>query len=164
MFPEASALSPATRNRCAINAVVVVLPLVPVMAMQRTPCARAARKPRSISETISRPASRAAASGGASGGTPGETTTPAAARIFARSWRPTSTSTPGSVRSASVRMVGGIARVHARTLAGEEPRGGDAAEPQAEHGDDAVPPPPGGGDHRTFNVARAIAAHRKPRM
>ena len=101
MFPEASALSPATRSRCAISAVVVVLPFVPVIAMVRTPWARAARKPRSISETISRPASRAALSGGASGGTPGDTTTPAAARIFARSCRPTSTSTPGRSRSAN---------------------------------------------------------------
>src|SRR2546427_1426250 len=39
--------------------------------------------------------------GAASGGTPGETTTPAADRIFARSWRPTSTSTPASPRSSA---------------------------------------------------------------
>ena len=63
---------------------------------------------------------------------------------------------------AGVGMIGRVAGVHARALAREQPRGGDTAVPQPEHGDDAAPP--GGGDHRTFNVARAIAAHRKPRM
>src|SRR5439155_22849784 len=101
MFPAASACSPAPRNRCATSAVVVVLPFVPVIAMQRVPDPASARNPRSISDTTGTPAARAAASGAASGGTPGETTTPAADRIFARSWRPRSTSTPASPRSSA---------------------------------------------------------------
>ncbi len=101
-MPAAVALSPAVARRCATSAVVVVLPFVPVIAMQCvSPVAARARKPRSSSETISTPASCAAAIGGASGGTPGETTSAAAARIFARSCRPTSTSTPGRPRNAS---------------------------------------------------------------
>src|SRR5437660_1776504 len=101
MFPAASAASPAARSRCATSAVVVVLPFVPVMAMQRVPDPASARNPRSISDTTGTPASRAAASGAASGGTPGDTTTPAADRILARSWRPTSTSTPASSRNST---------------------------------------------------------------
>src|SRR5881296_448207 len=101
MFPAASARRPATRSRCATSAVVVVLPLVPVIAIKRVPVPAKAWKPRSISERIGTRASRAAASGGASGGTPGETITAAASRICARSWRPTSSATPRSVRSVS---------------------------------------------------------------
>jgi len=85
MFPAASAWTPAARRRCATSAVVVVLPFVPVIAMQRVPDPDSARKPRSISDKIGTRASRAAASGGASGGTPGETITAAAPRIRARS-------------------------------------------------------------------------------
>src|SRR5438445_9653337 len=57
MFPAASAESPAPRNRCATSAVVVVLPFVPVIAMQRVSPA-SARKPRSISDTTGTPAAR----------------------------------------------------------------------------------------------------------
>src|SRR5207247_8742553 len=99
-FPAAPAEGPDPRNGCATSAVVVVLPFVPVIAMQRVSPA-SARKPRSISDTTGTPAARAAVSGAASGGTPGETTTPAAERILARTWRPTSTSTPDNPRKAA---------------------------------------------------------------
>ncbi len=86
MLPAAVALRPAIASKCATSAVVVVLPFVPVIAMQCvSPAAASAWNPRSSSETMSIPASRAAARGAASGGTPGDTTTAAAARILARS-------------------------------------------------------------------------------
>src|SRR5439155_1262951 len=92
---------PAVPRRCTTSAVVVVLPFVPVIAIQRVPDPASAPNPRSISDKMGTRAARAAASGGASGGTPGETITAAAPRICARSWRPTSTATPRSERSAS---------------------------------------------------------------
>ena len=78
---------------------MVVLPLVPVIPMQRVP--RRATNPTSTSAKMPRPAARAAASGGTSGGTPGATTTAAARPIRARSWPPSSTSAPISRNAAA---------------------------------------------------------------
>ena len=62
--------------------------------------------------------------------------------------------TPGVVRR--------VARIHANPRVDQQPRRGDAAPPETHHGDFAAPP--GVRDHRTFRVARAIAAHSTPRM
>ena len=67
-------------------------------------------------------------------------------------------------RGAAVRMVRRIARVHVRPLSGEQLRGRDAALPQSHHRHDAPLPAPRVGDHRTFSVASAIAAHNTPMM
>src|SRR5207247_7495 len=64
MLPAAVARTPAASSTCATSAVVVVLPFVPVIAMQRAPSSAA--KPISISDTTGTRASRAAATGGAS--------------------------------------------------------------------------------------------------
>src|SRR6266702_3065111 len=147
MLPTASAESPATRSRCATSAVVVVLPFVPVIATVRVlpppPLPARARNPRSTSEKIGTPAARAAARGGASGGTPGETP-------------------QLGERVAGIGVIRRVARVHAHPLPGEQPRCRDAALPQPHHRHDALTPALG--DHRTFSVASAIAAHSTPRM
>src|SRR5207244_13485175 len=105
LAPPSSAELPATRSSGRSSAVVVVVPVGPVTATGRGPAApgalATARNPTSISDTTGTPLARAATRGGASGGTPGDTTTAHAARIFARSWRPTSTSTPASRRSSA---------------------------------------------------------------
>ena len=65
-------------------------------------------------------------------------------------------------RVATVGVVGGVARVHPHAGARQQLRRRHPALPQAHHRDDAVPPRLR--NHRTFSVARAIAAHMTPRM
>ena len=65
-------------------------------------------------------------------------------------------------RVAAVRAVGRVARVHVHALPREQSRGRDAALPQPHDRHDA--PAPSRGNHLTFSVASAIAAHSTPRM
>ena len=72
MLPPTLTLNPAVSSMRPVNAVVVDLPLVPVMAMTRP---RSQRYASSISPITGTPLRRAARTAGCSGGTPGLSTT-----------------------------------------------------------------------------------------
>ena len=72
MLPAVVDGKPAALSRCAIRAVVVVFPLVPVMAMRS---ASMTRQPSSSSPMMGTPRARATSRAGSSRGTPGLTTT-----------------------------------------------------------------------------------------
>src|SRR6058998_1270605 len=150
MLPAAVARTPAASSTCATSAVVVVLPFVPVIAMQRAPSSAA--KPISISDTTGTRASRAAATGGADL----RQVVAAQLQLYARERAQLGECV------AAVRAVGRVARVHSHAFPREQPRGRDAALPQPHDRHDA--PAPGRGNHLTFSVASAIAAHSTPRM
>ena len=68
----------------------------------------------------------------------------------------------GGERLGAVGMVGRVARVHAHARPRQQLGRRHSALPQAHHRDHAVPPRLR--NHRTFSVARAIAAHMTPRI
>ena len=120
MFPARRRASAERVSSCAISAVVVVLPFVPVMAMYVSRGRK--RSPISISLTISTPRVRAATNGGASGGTPGLATTSDARAMRSRSWPPSWTSTSSRRSSTAVCLergrAAGVGRVDPRSRRG----------------------------------------------
>ncbi len=108
MLPQAIAGTPAPFNRWAVNAVVVVLPLLPVMAMifeagasSRTPAAN-----RSISDTTG---TSTAATCGVAFGTPGDSATRSTPAKAAAANGPAISSAAGATR-ASAATLGGLSR------------------------------------------------------
>ena len=83
MFPAVAAAIPPILSRCPTSAVVVVLPLVPVMQAVLIP--GIARSPSSVSAIWGTAAAAAAFRAGAFGLTPGETTASCALPTRSRS-------------------------------------------------------------------------------
>ena len=91
MFPPTRTSPPASRNIAPRAAVVVDLPLVPVIAAT---VPFSIRKPSSSSATTGTPAARAACSSGIVEGTPGDTTIIEALVNVSMRWPPSSSRTP----------------------------------------------------------------------
>ena len=91
MLPPTSTGRTWVRSSSPVSAVVVVLPLVPVMAMTSASITRHAS---SSSPMIGTPRARTAASAGSSSGTPGLTTTSSAPRNAASGWPPVQSAQP----------------------------------------------------------------------
>ena len=122
ILPQATAGTPAAKSKCAVSAVVVVLPLLPVMAMifacgayLRTPQANS-----SISETSGKPPATAAATACVCTGTPGEIasrSTPA----NATSGKPPENSSASGTDARSASAFGGAARLSATRASAPSP-------------------------------------------
>src|SRR6267142_2492557 len=110
MLPQAVALRPACASRCAVSAVVVLLPLVPVMPI-RIPCRN--HDASSISPTTRTPPRLALTIASSVRGTPGLTATRSADVKLVASCPPSSSFAPSrpSVRTSAPRDSSGLASV-----------------------------------------------------